>query len=309
MLKWLVPIALGAFIVAAYPSAVGDIAREAKEENNIRLLFVGDIFFDRSIRTVMRERGDDFPLSCVAERLHEYDLVVGNLEGPITAFSSVAEGSAVGSPENFQFTFPTSTAAALQRANIQLVNLGNNHIGNFGREGMEMTKRHLNAASVRYFGGQAMDIPIYRYISDDRELSFVSYNEFGGLSVASTTELIAREEKEGRMVFVYAHWGEEYQPPPAHVRAAARAFIDAGASAVFGSHPHVVLEKEVYEGRPVYYSLGNFLFDQYWNREVRNGLAVEISLISGGKIAVHELPIEIMRVGRVCFVDSTSAIP
>lgn len=252
----------------------------------------------------MRERGDDFPLSCVADRLRGYDLVVGNLEGPITPFPSVAEGSEVGSPENYMFTFPTSTAAALARANIRLVNLGNNHIGNFDREGIEMTRNYLAEAGVRYFGGRAEDVSIYRYSSDGLDVSFVSYNEFGGASLASTSEAVRQEASAGLIVFVYAHWGEEYAPPSLRVKDTAHAFIDAGAAAVFGSHPHVVLEKEEYRGKPVYYSLGNFLFDQYWSEEVSRGLAVEARIREGGALAFRDLRADMKRSGAVCFADS-----
>lgn len=299
-------VALGAIAVFLFllPSPEEEVFEEfVRGKSSVRLLFVGDIFFDRDIRRAMRERGDDFPLSCAKEKLLEYDVVVGNLEGPITPYESKSLGSASGSPENYIFTFPTTTADILARHNILLVNLGNNHIGNFGREGIEMTRRHLVEFGVHYFGSIGKDTTIYRSDFGEEQFSFVGFNEFGGVGAASTSELILHKAEEGRIVFVYAHWGEEYAPPPPRVVEAAHAFIDAGAESVFGSHPHVVLPKEAYKGKAIYYSLGNFLFDQYWSEEVSTGLAVEVAIINGEGIAFKEHKTVISREGRVCFAD------
>ncbi len=298
------PFFVAAFIVISVASLFPRIALgpgERVADESVRLLFVGDIFFDRSIRTAMRERGAHFPLSCVAERLAAYDLVIGNLEGPITSYLSVSEGSTVGSPENYTFTFAPESARALYRANIHLVNLGNNHIMNFGPEGLAQTKRFLKEARVSFFESLDEISTIYRTTLRNVPISFVNYNEFGGLSLASTSELIHKEKVEGRIVVVYAHWGEEYTKAPLRVREAARELIDAGADLIIGSHPHVVLEKEVYRGKTIYYSLGNFLFDQFWNDDVSQGLAVELSVNHKGTLAFKEFSTQMGRDRRVCF--------
>ena len=76
-------------------------------------------------------------------------------------------------------------------------------------------------------------------------------------------------------VVVFAHWGEEYKTEPeATTRAIARSFIDAGADVVIGAHPHVVQPYEVYKGKAIFYSLGNFMFDQEFSPEVMQGLLV-----------------------------------
>lgn len=297
------PVAVAGFLLL-FPSPEEEVFEEfVRGKSSVRLLFVGDIFFDRDIRRAIGERGEDFPLSCAKEKLSEYDAVIGNLEGPITPYESKSLGSARESPDNFIFTFPPTTGEILARHNILLVNLGNNHIGNFGREGINSTKEFLAKAGIHYFGGLAADMPIYRYMYGDREISFIGYNEFGGLGAASTSELILHEAEEGRVVFVYAHWGEEYAPPPPRVVEAVHAFVDAGAAAVFGSHPHIVLPKEVYKGKAIYYSLGNFLFDQYWNEEVSTGLAVEVTIIDGDIVALKEHKTTMSPEGRVCFAD------
>jgi len=269
-------------------------------ENEARILFVGDLFFDRTIRQVIDKKGYDHVFSCVKELLYSADFVVGNLEGPITEHASVSVGSKVGSPNNFVFTFPTTTAAALFKHNIRLVSLGNNHITNFGVEGLRSTHTHLEDAGVNYFGGIKTMEPIYRRSVGGQPVSFISYNEFGGDSPEVVAKKIKVENVNERIVVVYTHWGAEYVPPGARVKEAAKLFAEAGADLIVGSHPHVVLENEQIGKTTVYYSLGNFIFDQYFNAKVREGLAILVT-IKDGKIIVKEYPVTMLTDGRTCF--------
>jgi poly-gamma-glutamate synthesis protein (capsule biosynthesis protein) len=104
----------------------------------------------------------------------------------------------------------------------------------------------------------------------------VSYNQYGGDSAEATADKIRREKTAGRTVIVYTHWGEEYRPATLNEKSLALIFVTAGADAILGSHPHVVQEDAIVAGVPVFYSLGNFIFDQYWNESVSRGLAVEL---------------------------------
>lgn len=269
----------------------------------VRLLFVGDIFFDRYIRKVMETKGQDFVFSCVNEFLNGYDLVVGNLEGPITDFPSISLGSEIGSPNNFIFTFPTSSAKILHKNNIKIVNLGNNHIGNFGKEGFASTKKYLDDAEVEFFGGHYGDEPVLKKEIKGNKISFISFNEFGGEKAEIIAEKIRGEKEEGRVVFVYTHWGDEYIAPSQIIKNYAKLFAEAGADFIIGSHPHVVLELEKIGDTLVYYSLGNFLFDQYWNEEVRTGLALEIK-IKGNTSEILEHKTYLEKDGRVCLIQN-----
>ncbi len=297
---FIVSIALVVFALLLIAPGITEEGEGHREP--VRLLFVGDILLDRQIRQVMEARGDEYPFSCMAKRLKEYVAVIGNLEGPITPYASVSMGSTIGSPENYRFTFPTTSARLLASHNILIVNIGNNHIWNFGREGIESTQHYLAEAGVASFGAPEQNYAIYRTTFDGRPFSFVGFNEFGGLGVASTTELIRTEASEGQTTVVYAHWGEEYAPVSDRIKGFARSFVDAGAVLVVGAHPHIVLPSESYRGRMIYYSLGNFIFDQYWNEEVSRGLALE-AVFHGGGLTLHELPLEMLRDGRTCFAS------
>lgn len=262
---------------AGTPAVLSSSPRVLDASRGVRTVFVGDMMFDRYIRKVASKKGDDFILSCADDVLKGADVAVGNLEGPITKNPSVSIRTKSDMPGHFTFTFPLSVAAALARHNIGIVNLGNNHIGNYGTEGIKETKAYLDAAGVSYFGGLAGSEPVARR----GKISFVSYNQFGGASAQKVAQTIAGESAAGQEVVVYAHWGEEYTQDVSRLRPLAELFVKNGAKAVLGSHPHVVMKKETLLGAPVYYSLGNFVFDQYWSPETMQGLAVALTYKDG----------------------------
>jgi len=238
---------------------------------------------------------------------------VANLEGPITDKKSVAVGSRVGSWQNYTFTFEPEVAALLARHNVRFVSLGNNHIENMDEAGVHATRRHLKEAGVAHFGGISLlhdkptDLgePIHRTDINGQKLSFIAYNQFGGMPPEDVAPRIAAEKAAGRFTVVLAHWGEEYIPPVPEVRRAARLFAESGAGLIIGSHPHVVQEKETIGETVVYYSLGNFLFDQFFSEEVQRGLAVETVFRDGKLASLTEHPTTMLREERqVCFTDN-----
>lgn len=285
-------LVFGAFAIYSY----GD--------GEARVFFVGDISLDRHIRVVAEKRGGDFLFSCIGDFLKEADVVVGNLEGPITEKESISKGSAIGSPQNFIFTFPTTTAKLLHKYNIRLVNLGNNHSDDFGKEGLLSTQKYLDDAGIKYFGGVfGLEPIVYKNIGGI-DFVFISYNQFGGLSREEVAKIIKKEKADENKIVVYTHWGEEYVPPSQSIKDTARLFAENGADFVVGSHPHVVLERESINLSKdkktfVYYSLGNFLFDQYWNNDVSTGLVLELN-IKNKKIAIAEHKVSLGRDGRTC---------
>lgn len=273
---------------------------QKQESAQATILFGGDMMFDRTVRTTMEREGDDFILSCITETLEDADLIVANLEGPITPNASKSAGSVVGAPENFVFTFPLSVASLLARHNITMVNLGNNHIMNFGEDGVRETMVALSDAGVGFFGSPLMSAFVRKEVSGV-PIEFVSYNEFGGSGAGVAVHQIEYARREGYLPIVYAHWGDEYATTSvARQQALAHSFVDAGAAIVIGSHPHVVQEKEFYRGVPIYYSLGNFVFDQYWNEDVRTGLLVRVIVDQNGVVGIDEIPISLESDRRTC---------
>ena len=253
-----------------------------QEKKHIQLLFVGDIMFDRGIRYYAKQNGgNDFIFDKISPTLAENDLVVANLEGPITNNKSISSGTAPGSVNNYFFTFDPSITKTLFEKNIKLLNLGNNHILNFGREGLLSTKIYLDESGVNYFGAPNGGRSIIKNING-LKIAFVSYNEFSGNienEQIATIDEIKKIELNADIVVVFSHWGNEYELVPADSQKdSARQFIDAGADLIIGSHSHVIQPMEIYNGKRIYYSLGNFVFDQYFNEDVRQGLGVIVKI-------------------------------
>ena len=186
-----------------------------------------------------------------------------------------------GSTDNYYFTFDPSVAKTIFNENIRLVDLGNNHILNFGDAGLQSTEKYLSQVDVDYFGAPNGQRSIIKNINVIK-IGFVSYNEFYGDESTEQSEALAEIKKvktQADVVVVFCHWGIEYNMTATDdQKSLGHKFIDAGADLVIGSHPHVIEPMEEYNGKRIYYSLGNFVFDQYFDENVRNGLGVVVSI-------------------------------
>jgi poly-gamma-glutamate synthesis protein (capsule biosynthesis protein) len=269
------------------------------------IIFGGDMMFDRTLRTYAARYGGDYLFACLDPLFSKADLVVANLEGPITANPSISLDSAPGDGNNYTFTFPTTTAPLLLAHNVGVVSIGNNHIMNFGHDGLVQTRRALTAAGVGYFGDldSTEADRVERRTVGGIPFSFINWSDWTSDNIDITGAQVAAEKTAGRIVVVYAHWGEEYLPATDREKRLARTFVDQGAEIVLGSHPHVVQEHEVYHGKHIYYSLGNLIFDQYWNDAVSHGLLVRVWFDIHGVSGAEEIPVVLQRDRQTCPVS------
>jgi poly-gamma-glutamate capsule biosynthesis protein CapA/YwtB (metallophosphatase superfamily) len=273
------------------------------------VLFGGDMMFDRTIRTTVEKNGGDYIFACLDPLLKSEDLVVANLEGPITTSTSISQYSLPGDGHNYTFTFPTSTASLLYAHNVHLVNIGNNPILNFSVLGVKSTETKLIEAGVGYFGDPLEQKVVAESVLGI-PLTFINYNQFWYKSTASTTiaQIHAAREK-GEIPVVYTHWGEEYEPATMLEKRLAHEFVDAGAEMVIGSHPHVVQEHEIYKGKNIYYSLGNLIFDQYWEDAVDHGLMLQVEFNDKGVEVVKEIPVVLQKNRQTCQESDMHRVP
>jgi poly-gamma-glutamate synthesis protein (capsule biosynthesis protein) len=252
------------------------------QKTDIQILFTGDLMFDRGIRHYAKKAGsNEFIFQKIRPLLLNQDLVISNLEGPITDNPSKSSGTQPGSPNNYIFTFDPSVAKTLWYENIRLVGLGNNHILNFGSDGEKSTHEYLEASGVGFFGSPNADRTITKTIQGIK-MAFVNYNEFTGSPAFDQSQAITEIQKlKGKVDFivVFCHWDAEYQPEATEAtKNLAHQFINAGADIIIGSHPHVTQSTETYNNKKIYYSLGNFVFDQYFEENVRNGMGVILKI-------------------------------
>lgn len=268
----------------------------------IRLIFTGDAMFDRHIRTNARQNGYDALVADLTPVLQSSDLVITNLEGPITSFESRSVGSEIGSTNNYIFTFDPEITQTLTKNNIRLVNLGNNHILNFGEKGLVQTINYLGQANIQYFGNTGTNL-----VSDtitlpiqNMSVTFVNYNQFVPDAEKRVFETLQKLPNSSDIIIIYTHWGNEYiTQAESVIQDLAHRLIEAGADLVIGSHPHVVQQSEIYQGKTIYYSLGNFIFDQYFSPEVQSSIILQVLIDpTTQNTTFQEIPIKMTPDGK-----------
>ncbi len=261
-----------------------------EKEKGAEILFGGDVMLDRYMRVLARRGGVENFLDDVEEIFAARDATVLNFEGVVNKRKSVSEGKPQSDPRHFRFTFDPETVEKFIRqiSSPLIIADGNNHSLDFGFAGFEESRAWYIKKNLDFFGDiRRGDKPatnrVLRKTLGGREISFVGYNEFLGNPLEETLKLVRLEAQAGRDVVVYTHWGTEYlRSLPAREQIKARKFIDAGARLVVGVHPHVIQPMEVYRKGLIFYSLGNFVFDQFFSRDVRERLAVACELSRDG---------------------------
>ncbi|MFZ1987429.1 MAG: CapA family protein [Minisyncoccia bacterium] len=238
----------------------------------IQILFTGDVMLDRGVAAHAIQKGDDSIILGVQELFSSVDAVVINIEGTITTNPSVA----MPNHDDLRFTFDPRFAAWLKDIGVTVVSLSNNHTDDFGMAGLEETKILLRSVGIAYFGSPFNDSDLSTKITvQNKTLCFVGYEGFISTDPAPIAAEIARLRPECAFLAATMHAGEEYQPTYTTLQqTAAHAFIDAGADVVIGTHPHVVEPLEIYKDKAIFYSLGNFIFDQDFSFATEHGIAV-----------------------------------
>ena len=265
------------------------------------LLFFGDVMLDRQNRVLMDRKGVGFFTAKLERLFWGQDLNVVNLEGPITDKPSVSVGQPVENPNHFRFTFDPEQAINFLQANrINLVNIGNNHILNFHKDGLEQTEKILTKNNIGYFG-DPLGLAKMSTVKNvgGQKIAFVNYNQFAGFSSEQVIEIIKNLKTKSDFVIVYPHWGQEYKlVNNKRQQKLAHRFIDAGADLIIGTHPHVVQPIEIYKNKAIFYSLGNFVFDQYFSEDVRSILGVGV-LLEDGQVKFTLIPLFKQRGGEL----------
>jgi len=242
----------------------------------VRLLFTGDILLSRQVAVEQRRTGGS-PWHSVAPLFARADWVGGNLEGAIGPDSDCVKAG-----DSLCFAFGADAARQLAAGGFSMVTVANNHAGDLGDAGRIATARALSAARVmpvsfeaspRFvrIGGVTLGIVAITLVpgADGRMQAVPSTEVAQRLRLAHTL---------ANVVVVSIHWGTELQDwPTGAQRSAAAWLVDHGADIVVGHHPHVVQRPECVHGHPVFFSLGNHVFDQKYP-ETKAGLIADCSL-------------------------------
>ncbi len=283
------------------PKLSGKNHEEKGASETIAILFTGDIMLDRHIATLRARYGGDYPfreLNGIVEavktqlQVDELDLMVANVEGPISDSSYVNPGTAM------RFNFKPDTAQLLARMGFTTASMANNHALDQGAEYFQQTYDYLTAAGIGAFGHP--DTPngpytFLRYDFEGKSIGFLGFNDaVTPLNEAGALEKIREMDPQVDFLIIGIHWGIEYEPIAREsIVTLAHSFVDAGADFIWGHHPHVIQNSEVYNGAPIYYSLGNFVFDQYWSAETQKGLVVGLKL-QGEELFTTEVQVDLV---------------
>lgn len=234
------------------------------------LVATGDILPARTVNAKVIGYNDYlYPYKKTQNLTQNADITFGNLETP------VFEGCKV-TTEGMSFCGSHRNVEGLVYAGVDIVNLANNHTGNHAALGLQQTIRHLDAAGIAHTGTGSATIKDVR----GKKFGFLGFSNIPGTCCgarSATTELIAEDVVKARplvdILVVQFHWGTEYkEDPDALSRQLGKTAIDAGADLVIGNHPHWVQGLEWYKDKLITYSHGNFVFDQMWSIETRQGV-------------------------------------
>lgn len=293
-------------------------------KNTLSVQFFGDMMFDRGVRAQINQKGSDLVFASGTKALvQDFDFTIANLEGPITTYPSKTMNTAGKGIPGFSFTFPTSTANLIKESGIDMVSLANNHTDNFGPEGLKQAVRYLSQNNMEYFGnptntlnmnasGTALskDLSPMTAIHCFTEgfikkqcIALIGYHEFTHQNENLILDQIRNIKDKVNYVIVMPHWGDEYKNEPNQKQKnLAHQWIDAGADMIVGAHPHVIESIEQYQGKYIFYSLGNYMFDQYFSYDTTHamtaGFHFEISPDSNRLVLkkINLVPIDITNV-------------
>lgn len=238
-----------------------------------RLVLVGDLMLARNVEVVLYEKGFTYPYLGVKKVLTD-SLAVANFEGAIPNIHK---------PTNdfgFKFSVSESVLEGLVASGFRYLSLANNHSADFGDDGYINTIDTLETRGFSAFGHSVIiSTSSLGYANiNGVPVSIININATYGYPTTSTIEHwlnVAGQNSE--FILVYIHWGDEYElVSNQEQRQFGKFLIDHGAQLVVGHHPHVVQEIESYEGGLIFYSLGNFVFDQYFSSDVQVGLVLSL---------------------------------
>ncbi len=295
------------FSIALVVSTLLAIPSPSMGNGGISILFTGDILLDRGVRKVIDRKGMDALFTRSIDSLFaKTDLVIGNLECPATKIQSPVY-------KKFIFRAEPAYLSALKKHGFTHLNLCNNHAIDQGRKGLLDTRYNIEEAGMTPVGaGKNMQEaakavllaswPRKVWLLTSLRMALENYAylpDQPSVSQEPMDSLIARIRKLRKadpdaVVLVSLHWGGEHtlRPVPAQ-RMEAHCLIDAGADALICHHTHTLQTVEQYKGKPIYYSIGNFIFDL--SRPINSSACVVRMEVTKNEIKTETIPIHITR--------------
>ncbi|WP_054948670.1 CapA family protein [Numidum massiliense] len=308
-------LAIGISVVLIVALMVFNKPQAARVEASDRPVFtatmVGDMMFGRHVEEVTKRYGYESLFQFVKPMFDASDYISGNFEQAVTlAENPTAEKGYQKWDKNIHLRTDPEAVEVLKRMNFSVLNLANNHVLDYGRRGLQDTIETMNRFTMDYVGAgmnlEEAQQAVYQTINGITVASVgITDSYMGGQSVREKRPgvlplkpeyylpAIQEAKKNADFVIVNVHWGQEYDGA-AHPRQrdSAKAMADAGADLIVGHHPHVLSSVEVYNDTVIFYSLGNFIFDQGWSR-TKDSALLQYKLYGDGKARFEVMPLRI----------------
>jgi gamma-polyglutamate biosynthesis protein CapA len=244
----------------------------APDDSYKSIYFIGDVMLARHVERLSMRYGHDYPYRSFPA-LSSTSAVVANFEGSVPI-------QHVPTPDfTFRFSIHPQFLPALRNFGVTHVSLANNHTLDFGVRGLENTMLALRQAGIEPFGqpNQISETSSKLISLNDSRILILGLMAIDSPPNYNDIRNELAKHDESIIKVAYIHWGPEYISQPSRTqREVARMLVEVGFSLIIGHHPHVVQAVEMIEGVPVFYSLGNFIFDQYFSDGVQIGLGLEL---------------------------------
>lgn len=274
----------------------------AKQQEDTTIIFTGDVLFANAFHAGYDAKGIEGVLSEeLLAILQNADILMVNQEFPF---------SEQGTPmQDKQYTFrcEPSYVKALQEMGVDVVSLANNHVLDYGKSALKDTFKTLEEAGIPYGGAgetvdRAQEVQIievngrkYGFLAASRVVPVAEWKVenstpgvFSCYDDTRLVELVKEAREECDFLAVYPHWGVEYaEYPEEYQTAIAKNCIEAGADVVVGSHTHCLQGAEYIGDKPVFYSLGNFVFGQ----SIERSAVLEVTITYEGEVSYRYLPV------------------
>jgi len=269
------------------------------------LLVTGDIIPARGVDYFATVKHDFlWPFRPTAAYTKNADVTYVNLEAPLFA------GCPVNPNPSFTFCGDARFVDGLNFMGAKVANLANNHLSNYGAEGITATDQLLNAHGILTSGLGPVAVIDVRGI----KFGFIGFNGVGrAIDQTALKAGIARARQQADIVVVQFHWGKEYERQPMADRGVptpddpvniGHEAIDWGADIVIGNHPHWYQGVEVYKGKLITYAHGNFVFDQMWSEETREGVIGTYTFYGTQLVAASWKPVRSYDYGQPVFMNA-----
>lgn len=255
-----------------------------------RFVFVGDIMLARHVEYLMSLHGYDYPFKGYSLKAnYPAATIVGNFEGAVPSIHQKTPNF------GFSFSIAPQYLAGLTEAGFTHLGLANNHAFDFGKAGYSNATTTLTANGLVTFGDPTAIIQnTVTYVTgeDGRVVALVGlYTVVSNYDDEALKELFAAVNTHSDLQIVFIHWGIEYERIASPTqKALAEKLAGLGVDVIIGHHPHVVQPIEQIGSTTVFYSLGNYIFDQYFSTFVEEGLVLSLD-ITASELSIKLLPV------------------